>query len=317
MTKISDLTAKATPDAADLVVLVDVSDTTDSPQGTTKRSTAGTLKGADGEQGPAGPPGSSTLSSTWTYETETVAPPSTGSIRADAASPSTTIWISETDADAVDRSAELSTLVGGASQILLRDTTGQFAHYEIDSVNDDGAYRSLGVTLISSSVASVKKGATIYVDLVADTEAKVSQSGDTMTGALAITTSDLPPLRATRLGGTGAPIEAVLQTDGSGGGIRVRAITSGRGTLDVSDDEGASFTTFLMADLVQGVVDLLTGSGMTQLRVFGDLSVQGDYLDLPVDVAAGQTALTIWRGTEAQYTALGTYDADTLYLRTP
>ena len=121
------------------------------------------------------------------------------------------------------------------------------------------------------------------------------------TGIVTFTSNDglgfsTDDLRGDNVGGsTGVNDNRLLRANGTGGStVQGSSVTLG----DNSNMSG-------IADLTMSGVLTIDGTAVNQ---FAQVNT--------VDVEAGQGNLKIWRGTEAQFQAIGTPDPDTLYLRT-
>jgi hypothetical protein len=107
---------------------------------------------------PADPPPGA-LGSTWYYNTNTSAPPASGTIRstgAAAVSDTGTIWLHDVDDQNYDWSA---LLIAVNDELYIRNRTGQggaVGQFRIDAITDAGAYRTLDVTKIGAQGALVK-----------------------------------------------------------------------------------------------------------------------------------------------------------------
>lgn len=122
------------------------------------------IPGPQGPVGPQGPPGTAYLSSQWTFNQTITPPPANGGMRFNAttSAATTSVFISETDRDGLDRTAGLNVAAVG-DQILVQSPQGRTL-FNITTKTDSGTYRTFGVTVaeLSGSRPSASAITTVY-----------------------------------------------------------------------------------------------------------------------------------------------------------
>lgn len=106
------------------------------------------------------------------------------------------------------------------------------------------------------------------------------------------------------------------------------AVPGDHDRIDVIEGQAAQNIVDI-GDLQSGKLNIaggmMTGDLFVQAPTLDDHAATKKYVDdnagggggtATVQVASGQNDLTIWRGTEAEYQALGSYDSNTMYVRT-
>lgn len=142
----------------------------------------------------------------------------------------------------------------------------------------------------------------------ATADGAVARTGDTMTGTLAIENS--------------LPILELRDSDAAADAGRARLqISSNSLTILSVEDDGSTGHVIAAFDLAEpaGGADFSANAHVQVPAPTADThAATKKYVDDKDTVVAaqGQTQVTIWRGTEAQYQALPSYDPNTLYFRT-
>ena len=118
--------------------------------------------GAEGPQGPQGPSGGSVLFAYWNYQPGT-GDPGVGNVKTNF--PVTTIYLSQTDADGIDRTPEEDSITVG-DKILIRDPDGNEAVAIITEQINQGTWREILVTDVSGTGQRPRKNTRVLVEFV-------------------------------------------------------------------------------------------------------------------------------------------------------
>lgn len=120
--------------------------------------------GPEGPAGPQGPSGGAVLTGEWAYNQNTNPPPSSGQLRSNGVVGNQTVWVSDFDANGVDRSLELGE-VREDDTLIFRSSNGGVAIARVVTATNSGAYYTF-VTVTEEGALSLTNNARVFVEFV-------------------------------------------------------------------------------------------------------------------------------------------------------
>lgn len=285
-------------------------------------------EGPPGPAGPPGPPGGAVLSGVWQYNTATTGPAAVGQIRTGTSlvgeGSSGKVWLNSIDADGLDWSA---IAVNPSDQFYMRSFSGEQWITRVDSVDAANEYT---VTLLSATGSPPRKNERIQVSLVRGG----TGGGVTDHGALTGLEDDDHPQYHTDARGDARYSRTTHDHAGD-------YDPAGAASAAVSGHEASHAPDNAITAAQHALIDHTGlpgvgggGGGVTDHGALTGLddddhphylnATRGDaryYTQAQVDAGfvwneftSPTQPISMWLGTQAQYDAIGSPDANTVYV---